>query len=59
MGLGVYTQYLFKNNYKEMSVFVFCYKQHSMIICPSCSFNEFFCTIKMVNLLGFPIPILN
>lgn len=42
MGLSVYTQYLFKNNYKEMSFFVFCYKQHSMIIFPSCSFNEFF-----------------
>lgn len=42
MGLSVYSQYLFKNNYNGMLVFVFCYKQHSMIICPSCSFNEFF-----------------
>lgn len=56
MGLGVYTQYLFKNNYKEMSVFVFCCKQHSMIICPSCSFNESIICIKKVYLVYFSNP---
>lgn len=56
MGLGVYTQYLFKNNYKEMSVFVFCYKQHSMMFFPSCSFNESIICIKKVYLVYFFNP---
>lgn len=40
MGLSVYSQYLLKKNYNVMPVFVFCYKQHSIIIGSSCLSNR-------------------